>query len=562
MLAIILDLVAESTESGIYCPSPAIGAGEQESGLSQRYSVVDIFAGPGGLAEGFSKVKGPSGKAAFKIALSIEKDVKAHSTLVLRSFIRQFAEIPPVYYEFINGYIPEPDWEIDFPVEWKRACEEAWLMELGAEDPDLRLNNRLDEIHNDSRGQVVLIGGPPCQAYSLVGRARNAGKKDYVASEDQRHFLYQEYIRILDRLKPVAFVMENVKGMLSSSIDGSNRLIDRVLEDLKGNRPGAQPYQLIALDPRKDTGMLPFEEPSASDFIVRAERFGIPQSRHRLIVVGIRSDVAANVAIENLMSQHGPQPLQTRVKDVLEGMPLLRSGLSKTIDGDEEWKKTVSSSIALVSQTLDHLPREQRSVMRRACKVYHDRLVKSKKISSRNPGGTGISPTCPEELKVWLTDPLIKNLPNNDARSHMISDLARYFFCSLYTETLAHSPKSSEWPNALAPGHASWSSGKFADRFRVQDGARPASTITCHISKDGHYYIHPDPAQCRSLTVREAARLQTFPDNYFFKGGRTDQYVQVGNAVPPLLAMKIGNAVSELLADQNRQTANAGTDRI
>jgi len=135
----------------------------------------------------------------------------------------------------------------------------------------------------------------------------------------------------------------------------------------------------------------------------------------------------------------------------------------------------------------------------------------------------------------------------------MTSDLARYAFVATFAKVNDRSPKASEFPPGLAPSHANWETGKFADRFRAQLADFPSSTITSHISKDGHYFIHPDPLQCRSLTVREAARLQTFPDNYLFEGNRTEQYVQVGNAVPPLLANRIAAAVHQLLtrkADQ------------
>lgn len=525
-------------------------SGTEGTRFLPTYSVVDIFAGPGGLAEGFSSVSGSDGTRAFDIALSIEKDAAAHSTLRLRAFLRQFAEgLPHRYYEFLNDGGDEPDWATEFPREWAAAVAEAWQLELGKEDPDLRLNPRLDQIRESSGGNVILIGGPPCQAYSLVGRARNQGKEGYVASEDHRHFLYEEYIRILDRLKPAAFVMENVKGILSSSVDGENRIFDQVLKDLGGEERGGARYHLIALAPgeRRQLNFGRFE-PKGSDFVIRAEDFGVPQARHRVIVVGLRSDIATGIpdsALTRLMVRHS---LQATVGQVIEGMPKLRSGLSRSPDAEDEWRQIVSAAMAFMADVDTGLSDEQQLAFTGAVTRHHDAFCASRLLPGREGHGKGISPDCPTYLAEWLTDPRLETLPNHQARSHMASDLARYFFATVFAEVTGRSPKASDFPEELAPEHQNWSSGKFADRFRVQVTPGPSTTITSHISKDGHYFIHPDPQQCRSLSVREAARLQTFPDNYLFKGNRTQQYVQVGNAVPPLLARWIGEALVTILA--------------
>jgi len=142
---------------------------------------------------------------------------------------------------------------------------------------------------------------------------------------------------------------------------------------------------------------------------------------------------------------------------------------------------------------------------------------------------------------------------NHATRAHIPGDLQRYLYASCYAKAFGRSPTLGDFPVELLPNHENarnaLDGGLFADRFRVQLRNRPATTVTSHISKDGHYYIHYDPTQCRSLTVREAARIQTFPDNYFFCGPRTAQYAQVGNAVPPLLAVKVAEIVERIFND-------------
>jgi DNA (cytosine-5)-methyltransferase 1 len=161
------------------------------------------------------------------------------------------------------------------------------------------------------------------------------------------------------------------------------------------------------------------------------------------------------------------------------------------------------------------------------------------------------------DLQRWLYDLNQGGICQHESRSHMALDLARYLFSACFAEKNGYSPVLNVYPPGLLPNHVNVQGGRksdipFNDRFRVQCRNNPATTVVAHIAKDGHYYIHYDPAQCRSLTVREAARLQTFPDNYFFMGNRTEQYTQVGNAVPPLLAYRLAGIVRNLLNEMNK----------
>ena len=151
-----------------------------------------------------------------------------------------------------------------------------------------------------------------------------------------------------------------------------------------------------------------------------------------------------------------------------------------------------------------------------------------------------------EELKIWYYDRKLGGVLNHESRHHLKEDLARYLFSSMFLKNTGMFPRLKDYPEWLQPNHKNKKSGKFVDRFRCQLENKPATTITSHISKDGHYYIHYDPTQCRSFTVREAARIQTFPDNYLFCGSRTQQFHQVGNAVPPLLANQIAEIVLKI----------------
>ncbi|WP_332871843.1 DNA (cytosine-5-)-methyltransferase [Serratia liquefaciens] len=513
--------------------------------------VVDLFAGPGGLGEGFSSLKDGN---TFQIAVSAEKDPIAHETLRLRAFYRLLVRNKPEslgdYYRFCNGEITKP-YTGETAELWGLAAKEAMCIEIGSNTGNAILDASIQEVL-EKRGTNqpwVLIGGPPCQAYSLVGRARNKGKTDYKPEEDHRHFLYREYLRIIQNYQPDIFVMENVKGILSSKINGE-KIFNQILKDLAN--PGSalkvtqdSPcYRIVSLVSEQE--FCDGENPDlldATKYIIRSEDYGVPQARHRVILLGIREDRYK----ENLPK------LQTQgcvsVQDVIGSLPKLRSLLSRQKDSREQWEVQVSeqlNSLAVhASKTIE--PGEALSSC--LAKVSEKIGIISNTGATRMSKGDSTGHTQHNYLDDWLLDSRLNVWLNHEARGHRIDDLARYGYAACFASIHKRSPKGHKEFNlpGLAPDHKNWETGKFSDRFRVQLAGSPSTTITSHISKDGHYFIHYDPVQCRSLTVREAARLQTFPDNYFFQGGRTQQYHQVGNAVPPFLAKQIARIVADIL---------------
>ena len=307
--------------------------------------IVDLFSGPGGLGEGFSAYRSPGDRRRYRAALSIEKDPSAYRTLRLRAFLRKFrAGFPPEYYDFLNGVIPkEPDWAKLYPKHWTAACDETRCLELGTSSASTFLEQRIARIRTEHEGRTVLLGGPPCQVYSVAGRSRNSGKIGYDADEDDRQLLYEPYVQVLSQLQPAIAVMENVKGMLSARRNG--RLIfPEVMRKLL-HAGSINAYQLFALAP--PSGICSWDEASKPrDFLVHAEEHSVPQARHRVFVICVRRDVAEALP-EECLPRLDRQAGTVSVRDIISAMPKLRSRLSQN-DDPGSWQDAVRSVYELI----------------------------------------------------------------------------------------------------------------------------------------------------------------------------------------------------------------------
>lgn len=439
-----------------------------------RFYIIDLFAGCGGLSEGFSQ-------AGFQVIAQVEMDKWACETLRTRQLYYRLREAGETrtYYRLLRERINRDDVVETFP-ELKQSIEHSVIQaEFTKGNLDDVLNSiEASRVHHAAPKFHVAIGGPPCQPYSLVGRSRDPGRME----SDNRHFLYEYYLRILERLQPDFFVFENVPGLITAETKGEQIFL-KMLQDFKSISP---PYSIAPS----------FDEYSKNphQYLLDSNAYGVPQKRRRIIFIGYRESlVSLNPCVKNVFKRIlKPKVLQYgghAVQDAIGDLPSLIPG-----EGEDGW---------FGAYPIDHLTEYQRRMRR---------------------GSPGIL--------------------NHRARTHMQSDRDRYKF---FIEHHLNGEGAADLIDLLAerpdlkPAHTNLD--KFLDRFKVQWWDKPASTIMAHISKDGHYYIHPDIAQCRSFSVREAARCQSFPDNFRFEGPRTEQFRQVGNAVPPMMARAIANSI-------------------
>lgn len=513
--------------------------------------MIDLFAGPGGLNEGFSQLRDGRDNRVFESVGSFECAPDACQTLALRADYRRMLDAGDERsLSHYDTYTKESD---SFTYErWQSFAPPSLTNETGTTIRQVRLGPTARALEDDFiRDQLskyeespVVIGGPPCQAYSLAGRSRRA--HDTAFATDEKHRLYEEYLHFIRETRPSVFVMENVQGLLSApqvrinseterqEFTKGELILSRILEDLKNPVQGLS-YTLHPLTPPRHPDSL-----QPKDFIIDMSLFGVPQARRRVIIVGIRSDILpANYA--NLRSELRLQPVSEKltVYDAIHDLPPLRSGISRELeDSWSNWADLRSKGREIYQVTT------------------HSELPKPKQIIRRSEatrGGTFLPASVSEiPFKGQLYSRDVGGYLQHQTRAHMPKDLLRYAYYASYALTYDRNLTISELPSELIPDHKNLKTvvGKnvpFADRFRVQRYDHPSSTVTSHISKDGHAYIHPDPDQMRSLTVREAARLQSFPDDFIFCGNRTQQYHQVGNAVPPLIAYQIAQIVSRLL---------------
>jgi len=411
--------------------------------LSNQFTFIDVFSGAGGLSEGFTR-------AGFTGLAHIEADSSAAYTLktrLAREYLHQSGK-GKIYESYLKKEIERSELWQNVPSELlesviNRVIDRESVSEI----------KRSITVNTQGKKIDVLIGGPPCQAYSLVGRSRDPNRM----VGDSRNYLFRLYAEFLKTFKPKFFVFENVLGLLSA---------------------GSKAYLNEMVSLFESSGY------SVDHSVLAAEDFGVLQRRKRVIVIGRR------------------------------GRRRFLFPKLKKLEGDWQTKRDIFADLPI-------LP----------------------------PGGVNELAAYTRPPSKYLSETGIRNggtfTTQHVCRPHNERDLEIYAITIEKWLSEGKRLKYDELPQRLRT-HNNISG--FLDRFKVIDPNGLSHTVVAHIAKDGHYYIYPDSNQVRSISVREAARIQSFPDDYFFEGGRTAAFRQIGNAVPPLMARAIADYLKSELS--------------
>ena len=398
----------------------------------KKYTFIDLFAGCGGLSEGFYR-------QGFKALAHVEIDHWACETLRTRM----------KYY----GY--------------KDYDEEVI-------EHDITSDDILERIDNAVKGRKVdiIIGGPPCQAYSTAGRVRD-GKR---MASDPRNYLFESYVKILEYYAPKFFVFENVTGLLSAQVKNAP-IFPKVLKAL-GNK-----YKVIG---------------NPEILVHNTADYGVPQLRKRVIIIGVRKDIdkSTEELYESIIKTHWNPETQSNEK----------KGKKRFVD---------------VRQAIGDLP---------SVEPGHDASTEE------------FNYPCNNDFLKRIGKPGIHPLMDHIARNHNELDRERF-------QVMIHNHWSFGQLRREMPQYEHEHARVFDNSYVVQWWDLPSKTILAHIHKDGFQFIHPDEEQRRTFTVREAARIQSFPDDFEFKGSRGEKYKQIGNAVPPLFAEALAKSIKKNLID-------------
>lgn len=414
----------------------------------KKINYIDLFAGAGGLSEGFIR-------EGFNPIAHVEMNKDACDTIKTRTAYHWLNENKKskVYYDYLKSESKNKE-EL-----WRKVPEHLIKSVINKEISEKNLSEIFKTIDKELGQKPIdlIIGGPPCQAYSIVGRARDPKNME----DDPRNHLYKLYIKFLEKYNPKMFVFENVPGILSAK---NGEYLDKILKAVK--KVG---YEVS----------LPINKYK----FLNAKDFGVLQDRKRVIIIGWKKELDLSYP-EFKVKENNFQIL----KDLFSDLKPLKNG------------EGTLNAVEYAKSTTNYLKQS---------KIRNGLDVVTQHISR---------PNNENDLEIYR---IAVDKWDNGKRLN---------YAELPERLIKHSNTES-----------------FVNRFQVVNGKGVSHTVVAHIAMDGHYYIHPDKKQNRSISVREAARIQSFPDDYFFEGSRTAAFKQIGNAVPPLMAEKIAKKIREML---------------